>query len=694
MIEPADRIYDAHSIKVLEGMEAVRKRPSMYIGDTFERGFHHLAFEVIDNCVDEALAGKCKNIEIVIHTDNSMSVEDDGSGIPVDIHPEKGVPALEVVMTILHAGGKFDRDVYKVSGGLHGVGVSVVNALSEWLVAEVWRDGTHYRQRFERGHTVGKMEEIGKVRKRGTRINFLPDEEIFGPRTFKYDIIASRIREISYLIPGLRLSIKDERDDKEETFMSQVGISEFVARLNSNRGVLHPKPVSISRDVDNVFVDISFQYNDGYQENIYCFANNIRNLEGGTHLSGFKSALTRQINNYAKTAKLAKNTGLSGDDVREGLSAVIAVRLPEPQFEGQTKTKLGNSEIAGIVENVVNEGLKTYFEENPKVAKTIVNKAVLAASARSAARKARELIQRKGILSSGSLPGKLADCATKDKELSEIYLVEGDSAGGSAKQGRDRRFQAILPLRGKILNVEKARLDHILKHNEIATIISALGTGVGAEEFDIEKLRYAKIIIMTDADVDGSHIRTLLLTFFYRQLPELITTGHVYIAQPPLFRLKKGSKVTYIYDDLEMKRSWLSLGVEGLTMKFLKPEGVVEITKDRLRSLTDVLVSVESVSNYLLKRGIFVEDYFAQIMKLGAAPRFMTTHEKDIRFFLDERALDEFAAANIVEGYETRLANGSGTNGNGGNGLPSGPRHKLTVIHESSELDKDRKSVV
>ncbi|MDZ7814810.1 MAG: DNA topoisomerase (ATP-hydrolyzing) subunit B [Planctomycetota bacterium] len=689
MSETRKNSYTAESIKVLEGLEAVRKRPSMYIGDTVERGYHHLAFEVIDNSVDEALVGNCKNIDVEIRTDGSISITDDGSGIPVDLHKDKGIPAVQVVMTYLHSGGKFDNKVYQVSGGLHGVGVSVVNALSEWLEVHVSRDGYVHHQRYEFGKPVTELKRLKKTSKTGTKITFRPDETIFINQSFKYAILASRLRETAYLIPGLRIRISDERDDKSDEFFSRGGIKEFVQKLNDNRDVLHDKPIYVQKETeDGIAVECALQYSDGYQEIVYCYANNIRNIEGGSHLSGFKSALTRSINNYSKAAKLNKKGSLSGDDVREGLAAVISVRLPDPQFEGQTKTKLGNSEVAGAVESALNEGLRMYFEENPRVAKNIINKAILASSARAAARKARELIQRKGVLSSGSLPGKLADCSSRDKSLTEIFLVEGDSAGGSAKQGRDRRFQAILPLRGKFLNVEKARIDHVLKNNVISTIISALGTGVGSEDFDIERLRYGKIIIMTDADVDGSHIRTLLLTFFFRQMQELIRDGFVYIAQPPLFRVKKGGNENYIFDEEEMKRSWLKLGVEGVKLEALNNNGNKDFEGDRLANLMGLVSKFEKVGQYLLKRGMHVSDFLARVEKDGFFPRFRVYSDDDERFFADEESLAEFAEEHRVEGRED-LLNGNGENGeqeqdDGKQGLT----YKVIEIHEAGEIAK------
>ena len=537
--------YDATTITVLEGIEAVRKRPAMYIGDTNVRGFHHLVYEVVDNAIDEALAGFCDKIEVIIHQDNSITVVDNGRGIPVDLHKKMNKPALEVVLTTLHAGGKFDNESYKVSGGLHGVGVSCVNGLSEWMEAEVKRGGNIYSMTFKEGRATAPMEKIGKAKGTGTKISFKPDSKIFEVSEFSFDILANRLRELAFLNKGIFIKLLDEREGgKESKFNYEGGIISFVEYLNKNKTTLHEKVIYFSKEKDDLVAEVAVQFNDTYSENIHSFANNINTIEGGTHMSGFRSALTRTINTYVKNSKLAKNMkgSVSGDDIREGITAVISVKVSDPQFEGQTKTKLGNSEVAGIVESIVNEGLGIFLEENPNVAKKIIEKALMAARARDAAKRARDLTRRKGVLESTALPGKLSDCSERDPALCEVYLVEGDSAGGSAKQGRDRRFQAILPLRGKILNVEKARLDKILSSEEIKKMITAIGTGVGAGDFDIEKARYHKIIIMTDADVDGAHIRTLLLTFFFRQMPGLIHQGYVYIAQPPLYKVKRRKK--------------------------------------------------------------------------------------------------------------------------------------------------------
>jgi DNA gyrase subunit B len=581
IVRAKDHGYDARRIQVLKGLEGVRKRPGMYVGSTGQRGLHRLVYEVVDNSIDEVLAGFCDAISVTIHKDNSVTVVDNGRGIPVDMHPVQKLPAVEVVMTTLHAGGKFDADSYKVSGGLHGVGVSVVNALSEWLEVKVARDGKIYHQRYERGKTKTKLKEYGQSKTTGTTVSFKPDSTIFETLDFSFDTLSQRIRELAFLNRGARIEFSDERSGKSHTFKYEGGIASFVKWLNENKNVLHPKPIYFQKLRDEVDVEIGLQYNDSYLENIFSFVNNINTVEGGTHLIGFKAALTRTINNYAAKEGPAKNgkISLSGDDVREGLTAVVSVKLKQPQFEGQTKSKLGNSEVKGVVESIVGDGLGEFFEENPSVAGKIVEKCIAAARARDAARKARELARRKSVLESGSLPGKLADCSATDPSISEIYIVEGDSAGGSAKQGRDRRFQAILPLKGKILNVEKARIDKILSNEEIRTLITAIGTSVG-DEFDASKARYHKIIIMTDADVDGAHIRTLLLTFFYRYMAELIMKGYVYIAQPPLYRLKKGKQEFYAYNDKERDSVLAKLGKQGVTLQRYK--GLGEMNPEQL----------------------------------------------------------------------------------------------------------------
>ena len=545
------RSYAASDIKVLEGLTAVQKRPAMYIGNTSSEGLHHLVYEVVDNSIDEALGGYCDQIDVQLLNDDSVIIIDNGRGIPVDMHKTENIPALEVVMTKLHAGGKFDNKTYKVSGGLHGVGVSVVNALSKYLEVEVYRDGKVYFQRYERGKKKNELEVRGRTERSGTKIHFMPDQRIFEQVSFDFDTLAKRMRELSFLTQGVKIKISDERTGRKKDFIYEGGIKSFVEYLNKNKEVLHRKPIYISGEKSGMSIEIAVQYNNSYKENIFTFANNINTKEGGSHLSGFKSALTRSINQYLQNSPLAKNfkEKLSGEDVREGLTAIISVKLSNPQFEGQTKTKLGNSEVKGLVENQVNEGLSNFFEENPPVIKSILSKVIDAARAREAARKAKELARRKGVLSDHSLPGKLADCQERDASHSEIFIVEGDSACGSAKHGRNRSFQAILPLKGKILNVEKARFDKMISSEEIRTMITALGTGIGDNEYDINSLRYHKVIIMTDADVDGAHIRTLLLTFFFRQMPELIEKGYLYVAQPPLYRVLTGKKEFFLKDE-------------------------------------------------------------------------------------------------------------------------------------------------
>ena len=611
--------YRASAIKVLEGLEAVRKRPAMYIGNTASEGLHHLVYEVVDNSIDEALGGYCDFIDVQILQDESVIVVDNGRGIPVDMHETEGIPALELVMTRLHAGGKFDNKTYTVSGGLHGVGVSVVNALSEFLEVEVYRDGKIYTQRFERGKKTTELIVKGETKRRGTKIHFRPDPLIFSNMFFDFELLASRMRELSFLTKGVKIRISDERTGRKKEFIYEGGIRSFVEYLNRNREVIHSEPIYISGQKNKVIVEIAFQYNNSYKENIFSFANNINTKEGGTHLIGFKSALTRSINQYLQGSQLSKNFKgkLTGDDVREGLTAVISVKLPDPQFEGQTKTKLGNSEIKGYVENLVNEGLSAFFEENPSVIKGILAKVIDAARAREAARKAKELARRKGVLSDHSLPGKLADCQEKDPARSEIFIVEGDSAGGSAKQGRDRRFQAILPLKGKILNVEKARFDKMLSSEEIRTMISALGTGIGDKDYNIGSLRYHKVIIMTDADVDGSHIRTLLLTFFFRQMPELIDRGHLYVAQPPLYRVVEGKDERFLKDEDEFNEFILQrVSSKGS----LRLENGNRIEGRQLSAILGGLIKFYRNVEKLMRKG-FARTFIDQIARTGLDDR-------------------------------------------------------------------------
>ena len=587
--------YGAHQITVLEGRDAVRTRPAMYIGSTGPEGVHHCVYEVIDNSIDEALAGYCTHVDLTIHLDGSVTVQDDGRGIPVDIHPEKGVPAVEVVLTILHAGGKFDSNSYKVSGGLHGVGVSVVNFLSEWLHVQVKRDGLVHGIRFERGITSSPLELLGSTTERGTRVTFKPDPLIFPDTNLDFDTLSKRLRELAFLNPGVTISIADERTDSKQTFSYQGGIKTFVEHLNKNKHTVHPEPIFFEGDRDDIHVEVAIQYNDGYNEVLLTFVNNIHTVEGGTHLSGFRGALTRTMNNYASQA-LKKPTALSGEDVREGLTGVLSVKMPNPQFESQTKIKLGSLEVKGIVEAIINDKFAAFLEQNPQVARALIEKAQDAARAREAARKAKELARRKGVLDVGNLPGKLADCEERDPAKSELFLVEGDSAGGTAKQGRDRRTQAILPLRGKILNAEKARYDRILKNEEIRSLITALGTGIGAEDFDIAKLRYHKIVLMTDADVDGSHIRTLLLTFFFRQFPALLEGGYLYIAQPPLYGLtNRRGEMSYKKNEQDLADHLLDLAVDRVSLVGRDPSGAeIEVKGEPLRTYLSRVVRIEN----------------------------------------------------------------------------------------------------
>jgi DNA gyrase subunit B len=624
--------YNAEQIEVLEGLEAVRKRPGMYIGSTSSRGLHHLVYEIVDNSIDEAMAGYCDTIKVIIHRDNSITVTDNGRGIPVDLHPKIGRPTVEVCLTVLHAGGKFNNEVYKVSGGLHGVGMSVVNALSSHLEVEIKKDGKKYSQEYSRGKVLTELRETGSYTGRGgTKITFHPDPEIFEEIVFDYEILAHRLKELSFLNRNVTITLIDERTDTKDVYSYSGGLTDFVKHLNKNKGVINPKPIVFETLRDNVLVEIALQYNDGYSENLFSYVNNIRTTEGGTHEAGFKAALTRVVNDYARRNNILKSNenNLSGEDTREGLTAILSIKVPEPQFEGQTKTKLGNSEVRSIVDNVVGEGLNIFFEENPTVAKKIVEKALQAARARIAARKARDLTRRKNALESTSLPGKLADCTWKDPRYCEMYIVEGDSAGGSAKQGRDQRFQAILPLRGKILNVEKARLDKILGNAEIRAMITALGTGI-SEDFDIEKARYHKIMIMTDADVDGAHIRTLLLTFFFRYMKPLIENNFIYIAQPPLFKIQKGKNIRYAYSDEQLDNILNEIGREKVEIQRYK--GLGEMNAEQLWETT-MNPETRTVLQVKMEDAMKADELFTILMGDKVEPRreFIQKHAKEVR---------------------------------------------------------------
>jgi DNA gyrase subunit B len=682
--------YDATTIQVLEGVEAVRKRPAMYIGDTGVRGVHHLCYEVIDNSIDEALAGYCTKINVFIHSDGSVTVVDNGRGIPTDMHKTEKKSALEVVMTTLHAGGKFDNKAYRVSGGLHGVGVSVTNALSEWCEVEVRRDGQVWHQEYEAGRPKTKVTTVGKSKETGTTVTFKPDPKIFEKTEFSFEILSNRLRELAFLNKGIWISIKDERTDKEHVFQYKGGIAEFIQYLNRNKNVLHSKIFYMMKEKEGVAVELGFQYNDGYNEDVFAFANNINTVEGGTHLSGFKTALTRATNQYARGRGLLKegDPPLSGLDLAEGIAAVVSVKVPQPQFEGQTKTKLGNSEVEGITSSLVYEGLTAFYEENPTTANKIVEKAVLALRAREAARKARELARRKGALDSASLPGKLADCSDEDPKNCEIYLVEGDSAGGSAKQGRDRRFQAILPLRGKIINVEKARIDKVLSNEEIRTIITALGAGV-ENEFDISKLRYHKLILMCDADVDGSHIRTLLLTFFYRQMRKLIEEGHVYIAQPPLYKVKRGKREEYVETEEQLDSMLVEMGSEGATLQRLKEKKRWE--NKELKEILEISNVLTQLERHVERKGVSFFRYLgAAEPKKRGFPNYLVRipGEKEESFIYSDQEL-----AKLTQEIEKKRGKAvdlkTKVPGNGGNG------HEETVevveLFESREIEKAAK---
>lgn len=660
---PTNDVYDASKIEKLEGLEGVRKRPDMYIGDTNERGLHHCVFEIIDNSIDEALAGYCSAIKVSLHSDGSISVEDNGRGIPVDIHPKHNMPALELVMTNLHAGGKFGKGAYQVSGGLHGVGAKCVNAVSEWFEVEVSRDKQVHHMAFSRGKTTQKMSIIGKTSKNGTKISWLPDPEIFlTTREFKYDLLAKRLRELAFLNPGIQITLEDQRSNRTETFLFKDGIAEYVTFLNRGKTPVHSHPIAFSGEAEasesgkpSTFVDIALQYNDSYNDQIYAYANSIHNIEGGTHLSGFRTALTRVINTYAKQNNLVKDKdpSISGDDVREGLTAVISVKVPEPRFEGQTKTKLSNGEVDGIVQKIVGEKLKFEFETNPSLARRIIDKALNAARARDAARKARETV-RKSVMASGGLPGKLADCSEKDPTLCEIFIVEGDSAGGSAKQGRDRRFQAILPIRGKLINVEKARIDKVLNNNEIRTIITAMGTGIGDHEgegaFDPDKARYHRVIIMCDADVDGAHISTLLLTFLYRQMRGLIEKGYVYLAQPPLYKIKRKRREQYIDNDEQLNRILLELGAEDVILRRLRDQH--DFPSAKIDRIVESLARLELLGNGVTRYGcpleLFLDQHDGERLPKYIV-RIRTGNDESFRFLANEAERVSFIASEGIE---------------------------------------------
>jgi DNA gyrase subunit B len=703
--------YDAAQIDKLEGLEAVRKRPGMYIGDPDERGLHHMVFEVLDNSIDEHLAGYCTKIEVTVHVDGSVSVRDNGRGIPVDMHPKFKMPAVELVLTNLHAGGKFGQGAYKYSGGLHGVGAKCVNALSDWFKVEVSRDGKVYAMGFERGKTTQKLDVIGEVKSKkntGTLITFMPDPTIFTITTeFKFERLGSRLRELAFLNPGLEITLSDERGDaaRKEMFFYKHGIEEFVKQLGENKQVIHPKPIVLSRQRDEVFVDVVLQYNDSYNDHILPFANSIPNPDGGTHLTGFRTALTKAVNQYAKSNSLLKDKdpAISGDDVREGLICVLSIKLPNPRFESQTKVKLVNTEIDGIVNSVVYDGLMTFLDKNPPIAKRIFDKVLTAARAREAARKARETI-RKGALTGGGLPGKLADCSERDPELTELYIVEGDSAGGSAKQGRDRRYQAILPIRGKLINVEKARLDQALKNTEIQSMITAIGTGIGKPKdentakdeasFDITKLRYGRIIIMTDADVDGSHIRTLLLTFFYRQMTQLVRAGKIYIAQPPLYQIKRKKREEYVDDDIQLNKILISLGAEDVRLKNLADNK--ELSAAQLKDILESLERLAKLSESVRRHGGDFESYLAERQpKTGKLPTYLVKirdgNEESVRYFHDQREVRDFHEENLdlnlfdtEMGQELLPLTTTPVKSNGG----VRRRAKLVELHESTTIQK------